>query len=166
MHLDAAVVTDEAELAKAVHKEAYAGPRGADHVRQRLLRDGGNEGFLLTRLAKFRHDQQNPSQALFAGVEELIHKIRLGSHAARQQELQEHVGECRLVMHHANHFISCNLERRAGIHCRGRCQAQPNHRRQRLLADKVAAGEKRDGSFFPKLRNNREFCPATLKIED
>jgi len=34
MYLDAAVVFDEAELAKAVHKEADAGPGGADHLRQ------------------------------------------------------------------------------------------------------------------------------------
>ena len=30
VHLDAAVVADEAELAKAIHEEADAGPRGAE----------------------------------------------------------------------------------------------------------------------------------------
>jgi hypothetical protein len=45
MHLDAAVVTDKAELAKAVHEEADAGSRGADHLRQGFLRNGRNEGF-------------------------------------------------------------------------------------------------------------------------
>ena len=34
--LNAAVVSDQAKLAKAVHKKADAGPRGADHLRQGL----------------------------------------------------------------------------------------------------------------------------------
>jgi hypothetical protein len=38
-------------------------------------------------LAKFRHQQQNPRQTLFAGVEQLIHKIGLDAHAAGQQKL-------------------------------------------------------------------------------
>src|ERR1035438_6100253 len=33
MHLDAAVVGDEAELAKAIHEKADTGPCGADHLR-------------------------------------------------------------------------------------------------------------------------------------
>jgi len=36
-----------------------------------------NVGFAFTRLAKFRHQQEYPSQALLAGVEELIDKIGL-----------------------------------------------------------------------------------------
>ena len=43
MYLDAAVVTDEAERAKAIHEEADTGPRRADHLRQGLLRNVGNE---------------------------------------------------------------------------------------------------------------------------
>ena len=56
MHLDAAVITDKTELAKAIHKEADAGPGGADHIRQSFLSNRRNEGFRFAGLAEFRHD--------------------------------------------------------------------------------------------------------------
>ena len=37
VYTNATVVFNEAELAKAIHKEADAGPCGADHLCQRLL---------------------------------------------------------------------------------------------------------------------------------
>jgi hypothetical protein len=37
IHLDATVVIDKSQFAKAIHKKAHAGARGADHFRQRLL---------------------------------------------------------------------------------------------------------------------------------
>ena len=89
VHLDAAVVIDKAELAKAIHKEADPRPGSADHLCQGFLRDGRNGGFRSTRLAKFRHQQENPRQTLFTGVEQLIHKIGLDAHAAGQQKLQK-----------------------------------------------------------------------------
>ena len=45
MDPDAAVVFDKAELAKAIHEEADAGPGGADHLCQSFLRDGRNQVF-------------------------------------------------------------------------------------------------------------------------
>ena len=84
---DAAVVLNKAELAKAIHEEADAGPGGADHFRQGFLRDLRNQRFRFSRLAKFRHQQENSRQTLFAGVEKLIDKISLGSHTAGQQKL-------------------------------------------------------------------------------
>jgi len=41
IYLDAAVVIDKAKLAKSIHEEADAGPRGADHFRQCFLGNGG-----------------------------------------------------------------------------------------------------------------------------
>ena len=123
---------------------------------------GGNEGFRFARLAEFRHQQENPRQALFAGVEELIDKIGLGSHAAGQQKLEEYVGECRLVMHHSDHFVSADLERCAGVHgSRGR-HVQPDNCGERLLPNKIARGEKGDCGFFPVCETTvtlaRPFC--------
>jgi hypothetical protein len=69
VHLNAAVGTDETKLAKAVHKEANAGPRGADHLRQGFLRSGRDEGLWFARLAELRHQQENPRQTLLAGFE-------------------------------------------------------------------------------------------------
>src|ERR1022692_618539 len=59
MDPDATVVFNKAELAKAIHEEADAGAGGADHLRQRLLRDLGNQRFRLARLAKLGHQQEN-----------------------------------------------------------------------------------------------------------
>jgi len=40
--VDAAVVIDKAELAKAIHEETHPGSSRSDHVGKRLLRDLGN----------------------------------------------------------------------------------------------------------------------------
>jgi hypothetical protein len=69
MNPDAAVVFNQAELAKAIHEEADAGPGGADHLRQSFLRDGRKQVFRFTRLPEFGHQQQDSRQASFAGVE-------------------------------------------------------------------------------------------------
>ena len=53
MDPDAAVVFDKAELAKAIHEEADAGPGGADHLCQSFLRDRRNQVFRFSRLTKF-----------------------------------------------------------------------------------------------------------------
>ncbi len=114
MHANAAVVFNEAELAKAIHKEADARPCGTDHLRERLLRDLGNQGLRLAGLAKFRHQQQNPCQTPFAGIEKLINQVGLNAHAARQEKLHEQVGELMLLMHDADHLFARDLERGAG----------------------------------------------------
>src|SRR5579871_3408154 len=113
MYLNAAVVANEAELAKAIHEEADAGTSSADHIRQCFLRNRRDKGFRFTRLAEFRHQQKNAGQSFLTGIEKLIDKVGLGPHTARQQELEEYVCECRLVVHHASHFISADLEGRA-----------------------------------------------------
>ena len=65
--LDAAVVFDGAELAKAIHKEADAEPRGADHLRQSFL-SLRNQRFRFSRIAEFVNQQEDPRQTLSAGV--------------------------------------------------------------------------------------------------
>src|ERR1035437_2188518 len=163
---DAAVVTDKPELAKAIHEEADAGPGGADHLCQSLLRDGRNEGFRLPRLPKLRHQQENPCQTLLAGVEQLIDQIGLGPHAAGQQELQEDVGEGWFIMHHADHLLPRYLERCTDDNGRGSGHMQPPHARQRLVPNEFPGGEKRDRGLFALRRNDCELCAASPKIED
>jgi len=87
MNPDAAVVFNKAEVAKAIHEEADAGPGSSNHFCQGFLRDLWNQRFRFSRLAKFGQQQENSCQTLFAGVEKLIDKIGLGSHAAGQQKL-------------------------------------------------------------------------------
>ena len=49
-----AVVVNEAQLSKFVHEMAHAGPRGADHVRERLLADLCNDPLRRAVLAEIR----------------------------------------------------------------------------------------------------------------
>ena len=163
---DAAVVLDEAELAKAIHEEADAGAGGADHLRQSFLGDGRNEGFRLTRLAKFGHQEKDSCQALLAGVEELIDQIGLGAHAPAQQEFQVHIGEGTLLVHDADHLFPRDLERRAGNHGRGGGHMQRAHAGQRLLSNELPGGDQRDRALLAFGRNDGEFCAAGAEIED
>ena len=151
MHTNATVVFDEAKLAKAIHEEADAGSYSTDHIRQGLLRDLGNQGYRLALHAEFRHQQENPGEALFAGVEELIDKISLNAHAAAQQKRQEQVGEGMFFMHDSNHLFPSNLECRAGTYSSGGCKAHSKHRGQRLLSDEIAGREERDRGLFAAL---------------
>src|ERR1700733_5824839 len=87
MNSDSTVVLNKTELTEAIHEEADARPGRADHLRQSFLCDQGDQRLRLSWFAKFRHQQENPRQALFARVEKLINKVRLGSHTAGKQEL-------------------------------------------------------------------------------
>ena len=163
---DATVVFDEAELAKTVHEKADARAGGADHFRQGFLGDLRNESFRFSCFAKLRHQQQDACQAFFAGVEELVDKVGLDSHAARQQELQEQIGEGMFLVHDADHFRSFDFERCAGGDCRGSRHMQAPHGCERLLADKVAGGQQRDGGFFATLRNDGQSGAPLLQIKN
>ena len=166
MDPDAAVVFDKAELAKSIHEEADAGAGGADHPCQSFLRDFRKQVFPISRLTKFSQDQENSGQTPFAGVEKLIDKIGLGSHAPDQQEFQVHIGEGMLLVHHADHLSPLYPECCTGGNGVGSGHMQPTHTRQRLLSNEFPGREKRDGGLFPVCRNNGEFCAARLKIED
>jgi hypothetical protein len=163
---DAAVVFDEAELAKAIHEEADAGARGTDHLCQSFLCDGGKQVFRFVRFAEFGHQKKNSRQTPFTGVEKLIDKIGLGSYAADQQEFQVHFGEGILLVHHTDHLFPLNPERCTGGNGRGSCHMHPTHAGQRLLSNEFPGGDKRDGGLLAVMRNDGKFCAARLKIED
>ena len=91
VYLNAAVVLNEAKLAKAVHKEADSRSGGTDHLGKCFLSNGWYEFLWFTRLAKFRHQKENARQSFFAGIEELIYQIGLSSHTASEQEFHENV---------------------------------------------------------------------------
>ena len=82
VNLDPSAVFDKPEFAKSIHEEAHAGAGGADHLRESLLRDFGNDSFRFARLAELSHQQQNPRQPLLAGVEELVDQIGLNAHTS------------------------------------------------------------------------------------
>ena len=120
----------------------------------------------MSGLAEFSHQEKDSCQALFAGVEELIHKIGLGSHASREHELKKKIGEDRLVIQDSAHFLAADLERRATVDGRGRRKTQSRNRRQRLLPYKISRRQERYRRLFALFRNDGEFCAPSLKIED
>src|SRR6202522_3384417 len=69
MHLQLAVVLDEAKLAKLVHKVVHPGTRRADHLCQRFLADFCNYAIGLALLPEVRQQKQHARQPLFAGIE-------------------------------------------------------------------------------------------------
>src|ERR1700733_13437406 len=111
MYLNAAVVFDEAEFAKAIHEEADPGPGGPDHLCQGFLGDLRDQAFRFAWHAELRHQEENPGQPLFAGVEKLVHQVSLGAHAASKEKLKEKIGERVLLVHHADHLRPLYFER-------------------------------------------------------
>ena len=166
MYLDAAVIAYKTQFAKAIHKEADPGPSGTDHICQRFLSNVRNIGFVSTWFPELGHQQEDPRKAFFAGIEELIDKIGLGSHAARQQEFEEQVGKCRFVMHHANHFASADFERCAGVNRGSGGHAQSLYGRKRLLSNKIECGQQSDCGLFAVLRYDGDSCAAFLEVKD
>src|SRR5271154_1586178 len=166
MNPDAAVVFNEAELAKAIHEEAHTRPGGANHFCQSFLRDLWDQRFWFSRLAKLRQQQEDPRQTLFAGVEKLIDKIGLGSHATRQQELQEQVGELMLLVKNTDDLPPLNLESQAGGNRSGSRQAKAGRSGNRLFPNKFACGDKCYRGLFAACRNDGKACATLLKIEN
>ena len=128
MYPDAPVVFNEAKIAKAIHEETDSGPCCADHSREGLLRNLGNECFRTAIIAEFAHEQKNPGQTLFTGVEELIDQIGLKTHAALQKKLHEEVRELMLFVHDPDHLFSCDFESGTRSDGSGGGQTQPRHR--------------------------------------
>ena len=83
MHLQAAVVLDEAEFAEFVHEVADTRARGTDHLRQRLLADLRDDHLGLSGLAKIGQKQKQTGQPFLAGIEELVHQVLLDADIAR-----------------------------------------------------------------------------------
>src|SRR5258708_22956884 len=70
-------VFDESQFAKAVHEETDPRTGCADHLRQGLLADFGEDRLRRAVFAELREHQQRPSQPLFAGIEKMVHQVRL-----------------------------------------------------------------------------------------
>jgi hypothetical protein len=75
MHLQAAVVVNEAELPKLVHEETHPGPPRSDHFCQGFLTDPGHDRLMLPVFAEAGQQQENPRQPLLAGIEQLINQV-------------------------------------------------------------------------------------------
>ena len=165
MNTNAAVVFDVAELSEAIHEEADARPRGADHLGKSLLGDRRKQRLRLARTAKIRQEQERPRQAPFAGIEELIDEIRLGSDASGQNELHEKVGEGVFLVQDAKHPVSFDLERDAAGYGHSRGRSHRPRFRDRFLAKEIPGGKHRYRGFFAPLGDDGELCPAILEVK-
>jgi hypothetical protein len=82
MDLQLSVVLDEPKLPEFIQKKADPRAGRPDHLGQRRLRDIGDHGFWLSFLAKISQQQEDPRQAFFTGIEELIDEIFLDAKIA------------------------------------------------------------------------------------
>ena len=100
---DLAVVVNQAQFSKLVHKITHAGARRTDHLRERLLADVGDDRLGPTVLTKIREKQEGPRQPLLAGVEQLVNQVRFNPDSARQEMRDEHLGKSWLLMEDADY---------------------------------------------------------------
>ena len=159
---DAAVVFDEAEFAETIHEEADAGARGADHCGQGLLRDRRDQGLGLAGFPELGHQEQNASEALLTGVEELVDQVSLGAETLGEDELEEEIGEVVLFVQDANHLVAFDLQSGAGGHGGGRGHAESNWTGDGLFTDELARIEQGDRGFFPGFGDDGKFGAAGL----
>jgi hypothetical protein len=67
-----AIIVNEAQLSEPIHEKTDPRPGSAYHVCEGLLIDLGDYSLGHAFLAEMRKQEQNPSEPLFAGVEELV----------------------------------------------------------------------------------------------
>jgi hypothetical protein len=92
-----AIVLDEAKLAERIHEEVDASAGGANHFGEDCLADLGHNGFRLAGLAEASEEKES-SEALFAGVEELIDEVGFNLGVAFEKELEEAVVEAAVAL--------------------------------------------------------------------
>lgn len=163
---NAAFVFDVTHSAKPVHEKADARTGRADHLGQRFLGDGRDEGLGLTGLAVVGHEKKYAGEAAFAGVEELIDEIGLNTNAAGEHELEEEIGERSLLMQDLKHVVAVDAHHDASGD--GGCcsHAESSKACDGFFADEVSRGKEGHCGFFAGLGDDGKFSAAGVKIED
>jgi hypothetical protein len=165
MDLDPAVVLNETQFSKFVHEKTHAGSRRSNHLRKSLLADFRNHRLRFSFLAKVRQQQEQPGKTLFTRVEQLIDQVRFDADRPTQKMGNEHLGECRLLMNHAQNLRF--LQSRNGGIRYGR-----NGRHAQRLTGKASFTEKLvrskncDDRLLALLRDDGDLHLATLDVED
>jgi len=159
------VVINVAQLPKLIHKVAHAGTRRADHVRERLLTDFGDDRLLLSVLAEVRQQEQRPRQPLFAGIEQLVDQVFLHSDRASQKMRREPFGKIRLLAEDARHGGLIHSADDGILQGPGGRNA-PRPSGEATLADKISGFEECDDCFLTLRRDNGDFDPPFSNVED
>ena len=110
------VVIDKTKLPESIHEVVDPRSGCADHLCQVFLIDPGNDSFGLAFLAEMGQEQENPSQALLAGVEHLVDEIRFVSDDAGKQMTDKCIREQMLFVEHSRHRELLNLGKSAVSH--------------------------------------------------
>ena len=144
--VDLAVVLDEAQFPEFVHEKINPGPRGANHLRQHLLRYFGKHLLRMASRAVVR-EQQSARQPFLAGVEELV----------------DVVGQPVFLVEHGNQLVFLDDEHG------GRCNGGRSRHANGLACDapflqKNARSKDRHNGFFARLVSNGELYTAFLNV--
>src|SRR6478736_7647365 len=100
MDMNLAVVVNEAQLAKLVHKRIYSRAGGTDHFRKHRLAYLCLDGLRFSLCAEIREEKKLSCEALFARVEKLIDQISLYACGPFQLVQNEELGELSLFVDH------------------------------------------------------------------
>ncbi len=148
MDLHFPVVFNEAEIPEFVHEKANPRTGRPDHLRERLLTDFCGYRLRLSFLAEIRQQEKNAGNALFAGIEQLVHKVRFDPDVAGQQVRREHLGKSELSVEDADHLRFLDAQDGHVGHRSRRRQAQrlPN---QAGFAEKIHLAEQSDDCLPP-----------------
>ena len=163
--VDFAVVFDETKFSKFVHEKIDAGPRGADHLRQHLLRNLGEDLLRMFPCAIAGEQEQSAGQPFFAGVEKLVDQILLNPNVSPEHIGDETVGEFMFRVEHANHLAFLNAQH--GGRCDGgrSCHAD-GLASEASFAKKIAWAKDCYNSLFASLINDGEFHSTFLDVQN
>src|SRR5258708_4432125 len=160
-----AVVLEEGERLERVQEEMHRRRRRPDHVRQRFLRDPGDDaaGRLLVSIA--RQQQQRARQPLLGGVEQLIDQVLFDPNVARQHVGDEAVGHGMLLVQQPDHLPLADEQHRARADRGGGPHAEPLPR-EAALAEEIPGAEHRHDRLPAGLRQHRQLDAARLNVHD
>jgi len=102
MDVNFAIVFDESHSAKLVHEMADALAGRADHLRQCLLVDPGNDLLLSCFLPLIGKQQKSARQPLLGRIEQMINQIVVQTHVLSQKVRHEKVAKSMVVVHGAD----------------------------------------------------------------
>src|SRR5450631_3121577 len=165
MNFDVAVVVNEAQFSKFVHEKTHPGPRRSDHLRKRLLADFRDYRLRLAFLAKVRQQQEQPGKPFLTRIEQLIDEIRFDAEGSAKKMRNEHLGECRFLMDHADDggFFQSHDD---GFRHRRDRRYTLNLAGEASFAEEFVRSKNCDDGFLALLRNDGDFHLALLDIEN
>jgi hypothetical protein len=151
VNLQDAVVVDETQLPELVHEMIDSGAGGSYHRGQSILADPRNDWFGFAFFAELRQQQKYSSQALFAGVEDLIDEVFFHSKSVSEEIRGEKVCELAVLVEEPYHGLLIKSNDSRWCDCRSRGEAK-GLTGQASLTEKATIVKKTNDRFFSLLR--------------